>query len=68
MNNSMPTPSKYEATVVISTINRQDDLRRALFSTVAQTGLVEIIVTYGGSTDGTVEMVKGEFPTVRIFR
>src|SRR5262245_46760837 len=56
------------ATVVISTKNRRDDLRRALASVFAQTAPVDVLVMDDGSTDGTAEMVRHEFPSARLIR
>jgi len=67
MNDTQTSP-EYEATVVISTLSRKDDLRRALRSAVMQKPPVEIIVIDDGSTDGTFEMVTLEFPQARVFR
>jgi glycosyltransferase involved in cell wall biosynthesis len=58
----------YNATVVITTKNRKDDLRRALKSAVAQVPPVEVIVMDDGATDGTKEMILSEFPSVRVVR
>jgi GT2 family glycosyltransferase len=55
-------------TVLITTRNRKDDLRTAITSCMAQTEPVEILVVDDGSTDGTSEMVKAEFPGVRVER
>ena len=61
------TESLPKASVVFATKNRRDDLRRALASVVSQEGVaLEIIVMDDGSTDGTAEMVKSEFPTAHI--
>ena len=57
-----------QATIVITTKNRKDELRRALQSALAQTGSIEVLVIDDGSEDGTAEMVRTEFPQVRIER
>jgi glycosyltransferase involved in cell wall biosynthesis len=62
---NMPTPP---ATVVITTKNRKDSLRVALESCVRQNVEIEILVIDDGSDDGTAEMVKADFPTVRLER
>ena len=54
--------------IVITTKNRKEDLRRALSSCLRQTITSELIVIDDGSTDGTEELVRKEFPTVRIVR
>lgn len=57
-----------KASVVIATKDRKDDLRRAIASAVKQTEPVEVLVLDDGSTDGTSEMVKSEFPGIRLER
>jgi GT2 family glycosyltransferase len=59
-------PSQPAASVVIVTRNRRDDLRAALVSATAQEGAPEVVVMDDGSTDGTPEMVRSEFPGVRL--
>jgi len=55
-----------KVTVVITTRNRKDSLRTALQSVLTQTAKPEVLVIDDASTDGTAEMVRGEFPTVRL--
>jgi len=56
-----------EATVVITTKNRKEELRDALSSVLRQLGVrLEVIVIDDGSTDGTTEMLRSEFPSIRI--
>lgn len=55
-----------DATVVVSTKNRKDELRRALQSAQRQTVQPEILVVDDGSSDGTSELVREEFPAVKL--
>jgi len=56
------------ASIVITTKNRKLDLERALGSCIRQTAGPELIVIDDGSSDGTEELVRREFPTVRLLR
>jgi glycosyltransferase involved in cell wall biosynthesis len=56
------------ASIIITTKNRKEDLRRALRSAFAQAGDIEVLVMDDGSTDGTSEMVREEFPRTRLWR
>jgi glycosyltransferase involved in cell wall biosynthesis len=55
----------YQAAVVIPTFNRREFLRQAIVSAQDQTVPVEIVVMDDGSTDGTAEMMKADFPQIR---
>ncbi len=57
-----------QATVVITTKNRKDELRNAIASALLQDIPIEVLVIDDGSTDGTSEMVRDEFPNVRVDR
>lgn len=52
------------ATIVIVTKNRKEELAKAIQSALKQSKTVEIIIIDDGSTDGTAQMVKNEYPTV----
>lgn len=54
--------------MVVVTHNRREDLRAALESATSQVGSPEVLVVDDGSTDGTAEMVRSEFPGVRLIR
>lgn len=66
MNTAAASP---DATVVITTKNRKEELRDAVSSALRQLGVrLEVIVIDDGSTDGTTEMLRSEFPSIRIER
>ena len=53
---------------MITNRNRKEDLRQAVASELAQTAPVEVLVIDDGSTDGTSEMIRAEFPQVKLHR
>jgi GT2 family glycosyltransferase len=53
---------------VVVTKDRKDEALRAVWSAVAQAGDVEVIVVDDGSSDGTADAVREQFPSVRIVR
>jgi len=58
-----------DVTVVIPTYERRDALRVALHSVYRQsTAPQSVIVVDDGSTDGTAEMVRAEFPGAQLYR
>lgn len=61
-------PDMQSATIVITTKDRREELRMAIFSALKQDAQVEVLVVDDGSTDGTAEMVCKEFPSVRFYR
>lgn len=62
----MPAP---QISVVITTRNRQIELKRALSSCQAQTGVeFEVLVYDDASEDGTEQMVRDTFPKFRLIR
>lgn len=54
--------------IVITTKNRKDELVKCLNSCISLNGLDEILVFDDGSNDGTYELVKNNFPTVKLYR
>jgi glycosyltransferase involved in cell wall biosynthesis len=61
-------PDGVDVTIAIVTKDRKDVLRNAVRSAVEQEGRIEVLVLDDGSGDGTADMVRGEFPTVRVAR
>lgn len=60
------TPAAVVATVVITTKNRKEDLRNAIRSALRQDVPIEVLVIDDASTDGTSDLVRREFPSVRL--
>jgi glycosyltransferase involved in cell wall biosynthesis len=56
------------ASLIITTRNRREELRIALGSACEQTVPLEVIVMDDGSTDGTADMVRAEFPQAVLHR
>jgi GT2 family glycosyltransferase len=54
------------ATVVIPSWNGAGLLRDCLRSLAAQTHPAEVVVVDNGSTDGSLELIRAEFPSVRV--
>ncbi|HXS38907.1 MAG TPA: glycosyltransferase [Stellaceae bacterium] len=60
--------NELKASVIITTKNRKEDVCRAIESCLAQTIVPEVIVIDDGSDDGTSDIVRAKFPTVRLIR
>lgn len=59
----------FDATVVIATKNRKNELQKAIESTMSQIGArIEILVMDDGSTDGTYYLLREMFPAIRVER
>jgi GT2 family glycosyltransferase len=57
-----------EVALVLVTLNRTDELRRALESAFAQVPTPDVFVIDDGSSDGTSDMVRDEFPRAELRR
>lgn len=60
--------AQFDATIVIVTKNRKQELRNAILSALQQEGHIEVLVIDDGSTDGTANMIREDFPSVRLER
>lgn len=61
-------PRPVDATVVITTKDRCEELRTALASVFTQTAALEVLVIDDGSRDDTAATVARDFPAVRLLR
>lgn len=59
---------EFTASIVITTKNRKAELSNAIESCLKLKGDPEIFVFDDGSDDGTIELVKNKFPSVRLYR
>ena len=57
-----------DVSIAICTKDRRDELRAALTSAFEQDGDVEVLVYDDGSSDGTSDLVKADFPDARLWR
>src|SRR5256885_17202295 len=64
----MSPSTECPATIVITTKDRKKELRLAIRSAVAQEPPVEVLVIDDGSIDDTADMVRQEFPGVKLER
>ena len=63
-------PTRPAVTIVFLVFNRRDELRECLRRMLSESDypreLVDVIVVDNASTDGSAEMVRDEFPEVRL--
>jgi GT2 family glycosyltransferase len=59
---------EFRATVVITSRDRQEELSRAIKSVLMQDVPLEVLVMDDASSDGTPDMVREQFPSVRLVR
>lgn len=57
-----------DATIVVTTRNRKDELGRTLESCLSQRGNIEVLVIDDASDDGTSAYVRERFPRIRLER
>jgi glycosyltransferase involved in cell wall biosynthesis len=58
-----------DATVVITTKDRREELRTAVESALRQEGAdIEVLVIDDGSSDGTANMLQADYPSARLWR
>lgn len=62
----MAQRTQITASILITSKDRKDELRVAVESALKQEGVDEVLVISDGSTDGTVEMLRDEYPQVRL--
>jgi glycosyltransferase involved in cell wall biosynthesis len=68
MQHALPARRAPDATIVITTRNRKDELPAAVESALKQRGSHELLIMDDGSTDGTADMVRQQYPTARLVR
>src|SRR4029450_2182882 len=65
---SLSSPRHARVSVVVTTKDRREELRNALRTTLRQTLPLELIVIDDGSSDGTSDLVRSEFPKAVLYR